>query len=98
MTNAPAIPRRVVRMKPCGSWVSPGVINLAKTPATKPITIVQRIHIMSASLDSDTDQPTTKRVPIEADAPHITARSSLPLPMMRLNADHGEEEGREFNL
>ena len=33
MTNAPAIPRRVVRMKPCGSCVSPGVINLAKTPA-----------------------------------------------------------------
>src|SRR6516225_10909173 len=48
MTNAPAIPKSVVRMKPWGSCLSPGVKNLAKTPAIKPIKIVQRIHMSIA--------------------------------------------------
>jgi len=36
------MPRMVVRMKPDGS-LSPGIINLAITPAMKPMMIVQRI-------------------------------------------------------
>src|SRR6478752_4055315 len=38
------MPRMVVRMKPDGS-LSPGIINLAITPAMKPMMIVQRILI-----------------------------------------------------
>src|SRR5262245_4843929 len=36
------MPRAVVRMKPWGSYVLPGVRNLAITPATKSIRMVQR--------------------------------------------------------
>src|SRR3954471_2542714 len=43
-TKAPTIPRMVVRMNPVGS-LSPGMMNLAMTPATKPMMMVQRIPI-----------------------------------------------------
>jgi len=42
-TKAPTMPRAVVRMKPWGSCVLPGVTNLAITPAIKPIRMVQRM-------------------------------------------------------
>src|ERR1700712_3787008 len=43
-TKAPTIPRMVVRMNPVGS-LSPGMMNLAMMPATKPMMMVQRIPI-----------------------------------------------------
>src|SRR4030081_1207037 len=43
-TKAPTIPRMVVRMNPVGS-LSPGMMNLAMIPATKPMMMVQRIPI-----------------------------------------------------
>ena len=45
-TNAPTMPRIVVKMKPLGS-LSPGVMSFARMPATKPIRIVHRIPIHS---------------------------------------------------
>ena len=41
-TKAPTMPRTVVRMNPLG-LLSPGVMNLAMTPAMKPMMMVQMI-------------------------------------------------------
>src|SRR5262249_5891678 len=49
-TNAPTMPRIVVNTKPLGSLVLPGMMNLAITPATNPMTIVQMIP-MACSYD-----------------------------------------------
>jgi len=43
-TKAPTMPRMAVSTKPCGSF-GPGIRNLATTPATKPMMIVQMIDI-----------------------------------------------------
>lgn len=47
--NAPAMPMRVVATNPTGSF-GPGETNLAITPATKPITIVQKKPIGASLL------------------------------------------------
>jgi hypothetical protein len=45
-TKDPAMPSKVVRMNPDGSFEDPGWRNLAMIPATKPIRISQRMFIM----------------------------------------------------
>jgi hypothetical protein len=45
--KAPTMPRIVVRMKPCG-LLGPGARKRATIPATKPITIIQRIFMASS--------------------------------------------------
>src|SRR5262249_36869931 len=47
--NAPTIPSMVVRIKPDGSLETPGWRNLASSPATNPMMIVQMIPIMPSS-------------------------------------------------
>src|SRR3974390_3258938 len=52
LTNAPAMPRSVVRMNPEG-WLGPGARKRAITPARKPITIIQRMFHMARSRGCD---------------------------------------------
>lgn len=59
MANAPAIPKSVVRIKPWGSYLSPGVMSLAKTPATKPSRlgdVCPLVRRLALALRADTGQ------------------------------------------
>ena len=71
--NAPATPRIVVMMNPDGS-LSPGMMNLAMIPATKPMIIVQMIpkcvspYETMCSADAPQESNAQKREAFRVDA------------------------------
>ena len=72
-TNAPTMPRMVVRMKPRGSFL-PGVMSLAMTPATKPMMMVQMMaQACRSRLPPANNERRGTRVPAATAAYYIRA-------------------------